>query len=90
MIYCKKIVDASNYNTGYATLRQLSFGYLDMAWHSLEKPFEGDVRAFEKEAMAHVQLLPVVPAACMSTSFGHIFFQGGDMQQATIVINGQK
>lgn len=72
----QKIVDASNYNTGYATLRQLSFGYLDMAWHSLEKPFEGDVRAFEKEAMAHVQLLPVVPAACMSTSFGHIFSGG--------------
>lgn len=72
----QKIVDASNYNTGYATLRQLSFGYLDMAWHSLETPFNDDVRAFEQDAMAHVQLLPVVPEACMSTSFGHIFSGG--------------
>lgn len=71
-----KIVDASNYNTGYATWRQLSFGYLDMAWHSLEAPFEGDVRAFERNAMARVQLLPVVSEACMSTSFGHIFSGG--------------
>lgn len=72
----QKIVDASNYNTGYATLRQLSFGYLDMAWHSLEQPFEGDVRSFEQQAMERVQLLPVVPEACMSTSFSHIFSGG--------------
>ena len=72
----QKIVDASNYNTGYATLRQLSFGYLDMAWHSLEQPFDGDVRAFEQAAMERVQLLPVIPEACMSTSFGHIFSGG--------------
>jgi len=72
----QKIVDASNYNTGYATLRQLSFGYLDMAWHSLEQPFNGDVRAFEQTAMERVQLLPVVPETCMSTSFGHIFSGG--------------
>ncbi|SFL47462.1 peptidyl-dipeptidase Dcp [Porphyromonadaceae bacterium KH3CP3RA] len=72
----QKIVDASNYNAGYATLRQLSFGYLDMAWHSLEAPFEGDVRAFEQDAMARVQLLPVVPETCMSASFSHIFSGG--------------
>ena len=72
----QKIIDASNYNVGYLTLRQLSFGYLDMAWHSLSKPFNGDVPGFEQEAMARVQLLPVVPEACMSTAFGHIFSGG--------------
>lgn len=72
----QKIIDASNYNTGYLTLRQLSFGYLDMAWHSLTEPFTGDVPGFEQEAMARVQLLPVVSEACMSTSFGHIFSGG--------------
>lgn len=72
----QKIVDASNYNTGYLTLRQLSFGYLDMAWHSLETPFEGDVRTFEQEAMGRVQLLPVVVETSLSTSFGHIFSGG--------------
>lgn len=71
------IVDASNFNVGYATLRQLSFGYLDMAWHSIEKPFEGgDVEDFEREAMSKVQLLPYVPGTCMSTSFTHIFSGG--------------
>ena len=72
----QKIIDASNYNVGYLTLRQLSFGYLDMAWHSLTEPFSGNVPAFEQAAMARVQLLPVVPEACMSTAFGHIFSGG--------------
>ena len=77
----QNIIDASNFNVGYATLRQLSFGYLDMAWHSLEKPFEAidnvtPIRSFERDAMARVQLLPIVPEACMSTSFSHIFSGG--------------
>lgn len=72
----QKIIDASNYNTGYTTLRQLSFGYLDMAWHSIEKPFDGDIRQFEQNAMARVQLLPVVPQTSMSVQFGHIFSGG--------------
>lgn len=77
----QNIIDASNFNVGYATLRQLSFGYLDMAWHSLKKPFETvgndtPVRSFERDAMAKVQLIPTVPEACMSTSFSHIFSGG--------------
>ena len=72
----QKIIDAANYNTGYLTLRQLSFGYLDMAWHTLKQPFNGDVREFEQEAMRPVQLLPVVPETSMSTAFGHIFSGG--------------
>ena len=76
----QSIVDASNYNVGYATLRQLSFGYLDMAWHSLKKPFvEEDIssiRNFETLAMKRVQLLPVLEETCMSTSFNHIFSGG--------------
>lgn len=72
----RKIVDAANYNTGYLTLRQLSFGYLDMAWHTLKQPFNGDVREFEQKAMRPVQLLPVVPETSMSTAFGHIFSGG--------------
>lgn len=72
----QKIIDAANYNTGYLTLRQLSFGYLDMAWHTLQQPFDGDVREFEQKAMRPVQLLPVVPETSMSTAFGHIFSGG--------------
>lgn len=72
----QKIIDASNYNIGYLSLRQLSFGLLDMAWHTLKQPFNGDIRAFEQKAMEPVQLLPIVPEAAMSTSFGHIFSGG--------------
>ncbi len=72
----QKIIDASNYNVGYATLRQLSFGYLDMAWHSLDKAEDFDIRQFEQKAMQKVQLLPVVAEASMSTAFGHIFSGG--------------
>lgn len=72
----QKLVDAANFNTGYLCYRQLSFGYLDMAWHTMEKPFDGDVKDFERQAMAKTALLPVVDGTNMSTSFGHIFSGG--------------
>ena len=72
----QKIIDAANYNAGYLCLRQLSFGYLDMAWHTQEKPFSGDVRVFEQNAIKRVQLLSVVPETCVSTALGHIFSGG--------------
>jgi peptidyl-dipeptidase Dcp len=72
----QKLVDASNFNAGYLCYRQLSFGYLDMAWHTQQKSFDGDVKNFEKEAMASTALLPVVDGSNMSTAFGHIFSGG--------------
>jgi peptidyl-dipeptidase Dcp len=72
----KKLVDAANYNAGYMCYRQLSFGYLDMAWHTLQQPYTGDVIAFERKAMDKTALLPVVEGTNMSTSFGHIFSGG--------------
>lgn len=71
-----KLVDASNFNAGYLCYRQLSFGYLDMAWHTQQKPFEGDVKDFEKKAMSSTALLPVIDGTSMSTAFGHIFSGG--------------
>lgn len=72
----QRLVDSSNFNVGYACLRQLSFGLLDMAWHTLDTPFDGDVRAFEKQAWEKAQILPEVEQTCMSTQFGHIFAGG--------------
>lgn len=72
----EKIRRAANFNTGYLTLRQLSFGYLDMAWHTLTKEFEGDVRNFELEAWKNTQVLPPVDGALMSVQFNHIFSGG--------------
>lgn len=72
----QKLIDASNFNTGYACCRQVSFGLLDMAWHTITKPFEGDVVAFEKKAWAPSAVVPEVPEACMSTNFSHLFAGG--------------
>lgn len=72
----KSLVDASNFNAGYLCCRQLSFGFLDMAWHTLEEPFGGDVNAFEKEAWAKTVIVPEIPEALMSSQFGHIFSGG--------------
>jgi peptidyl-dipeptidase Dcp len=71
-----KIIEAGNFQSGYATVRQLSFGMNDMAWHTIENPVVKDVAEFEKEAMKPTELLPKVDGSCMSTAFGHIFDGG--------------
>ena len=72
----QKIKDSSNFLEGIATLRQLSFGMLDMAYHANDPGELKNVKEFEKEAFADTQLYPDVKDNCMSTAFSHIF-QGG-------------
>jgi len=72
----QKIKDSATFHEGMKTLRQLSFGMLDMAWHGSDPSKIKNVKAFEKEAFALTKLFPDVPENCMSTSFSHIF-QGG-------------
>jgi len=72
----QKIKDAENFNIANFSLRQLSFGFLDMAWHTLEIPYTGDVIKFEKEAMSKTQILPVINEVSMSPTFNHIFAGG--------------
>ena len=71
-----KLIEASNYNAGYACYRQLSFGFLDMAWHTLNSNYDGDVIAFEHQAMDKTAVLPTVDGTSMSVSFSHIFSGG--------------
>ncbi|HYQ58552.1 MAG TPA: M3 family metallopeptidase [Draconibacterium sp.] len=71
-----KIVDSQNYLAGYLSVRQLSFGYLDMAWHSLETPYEGSVKDFEEQAWKKTQIFPEIDGVCMSTQFSHLFSGG--------------
>jgi peptidyl-dipeptidase Dcp len=73
--YVEKIKESASFLEGMATLRQLSFGILDMAYHAKSQTID-DVKAFEKQAMASTSLYPDVAGNCMSTSFSHIF-QGG-------------
>lgn len=72
----QKIKDQATFLEGMATLRQLSFGLLDMAWHSSSPDEIKDVVAFENEAFKGTDLYPSVAESCMSTAFSHIF-QGG-------------
>ncbi len=70
------IIAAELFQSGYATVRQLSFGYNDMAWHSLVAPVTGSVTLFEDDAMASTELFPKVDGSCVSTAFSHIFDGG--------------
>ncbi|PIF05890.1 MAG: peptidase M3 [Draconibacterium sp.] len=72
----QKIIDSKNYLAGYLSNRQLSFGYLDMAWHTLKEPFDGNVKNFEEKAWSKTQLFPRIEEVCMSTQFGHLFAGG--------------
>jgi peptidyl-dipeptidase Dcp len=72
----RRIKDSSNFMEGMATLRQLSFGFLDMAWHAQDPSGIKDVKTFELKAFADTQLFEDTPDTCMSTAFAHIF-QGG-------------
>ena len=71
-----KVRNAASYMDGYQTVRQISFGLLDMAYHANNPSNIDDVQAFEKNAFNPTELYPSVENNMMSTSFSHIF-QGG-------------
>ncbi|MEM9339751.1 MAG: M3 family metallopeptidase [Bacteroidota bacterium] len=74
-----RIKKSATYHEAYATVRQISFGLLDMAWHSLsedEAKSINDVYAFEREAFEPTELFPEVSGANMSVQFSHIFAGG--------------
>ena len=71
-----KVRNASSYMDGYQTVRQLSFGLLDMAYHANNPSAITDVQAFERAAFEPTELYPTVENSVMSSSFSHIF-QGG-------------
>ncbi|WP_335976988.1 M3 family metallopeptidase [Gaetbulibacter jejuensis] len=73
----EKIKASATFHEGMQTLRQLSFGLLDMSWHANEAPETiNSVKAHEQKAFENTKLYPDVAENCMSTSFSHIF-QGG-------------
>jgi peptidyl-dipeptidase Dcp len=74
--FVEKIKESASFLEGMATLRQLSFGLLDMAFHSNNPTEIYDIKEFEKAAFEGTSLYPDVTENCMSVSFSHIF-QGG-------------
>jgi Zn-dependent oligopeptidase len=71
-----KIKESASFQEGIATMRQLSFGLLDMGWHGQDPTNIKDIKTFEIEQFAATQLYPDVKENAMSTAFSHIF-QGG-------------
>jgi len=73
----EKIKESATFHEGMQTLRQLSFGLLDMSWHGSESPETiKHVKDFETEIFKSTSLYPATKETCMSTAFAHIF-QGG-------------
>ncbi|MDD2986794.1 M3 family metallopeptidase [Flavobacterium sp.] len=74
--YVEKIKESASFQEGMATMRQISFGLLDMAFHSNDPKDITNIKAFEEAAFKNTLLYPDVAENCMSVSFSHIF-QGG-------------
>ena len=72
----QKIKESASFQEGMATMRQLSFGLLDMGWHGQDPSNVKDIKTFETEQFSATQLYPEVIENAMSTAFSHIF-QGG-------------
>lgn len=71
-----KIVRSQNYLSGYYQVRQLQFGLLDMAWHTLKSVPEESTVDFESAVTDKTAVMPKVPGTAISPSFGHIFSGG--------------
>jgi peptidyl-dipeptidase Dcp len=74
--FIDRIKEASTFNEGYACERQLGFGFLDMAWHTITSPCERKVEDLEKEIMRKTDLFPEILTSSISCSFTHLFGGG--------------
>lgn len=73
--YVDKIIDSSRFGAAYACLRQLNFGLLDMAWHTVTAPVT-DAQDFENKATESVAMFAPVDGMMLSPQFSHIFSGG--------------
>ncbi len=74
--FVDKIRKEKKFQAGLFSLRQLSFGFLDMAWHAGDPALIKDVEAFEEKVLAPTTFFPRQPGTSVSTSFSHIFAGG--------------
>ncbi|MEY3941923.1 MAG: hypothetical protein RIR07_809, partial [Bacteroidota bacterium] len=70
-----RIAQSQTFLEGLATVRQLGFGLLDMAWHDA-RTAPTDLEALERAAFAPVDVWPTVDGSFISPSFSHIFAGG--------------
>lgn len=74
--FIEQIKKSATHLEGLQTLRQLSFGLLDMAWHTNPITDTTNIELFEKQAIKDTEIYPEIPNICTSTSFSHIFSGG--------------
>ncbi len=70
-----RIVASSQYGAAYACFRQLGFGMLDLAWHTITDPVQ-DPEKFENEALESVSMFEPIAGTMFAPTFGHIFSGG--------------
>ena len=71
-----RIISSRNFLAGYACLRQVSLGLLDMAYYTLKQPFDADIITFEKAAWREAIITKQLPDTCMTVQFSHIMAGG--------------
>ena len=74
----EKFIKAGQYGAAYATIRQLNFGYLDMAYHTIEEALRASDSGtdFEDVAIEQIKIFPRLEGTMISPAFGHIFSGG--------------
>lgn len=70
-----RLVASSQFGAAYACLRQLMFGYIDMAWHTIDRPVD-DPLQFENDSYSQVAIFPYIDGTMVSPQFNHIFSGG--------------
>jgi len=70
-----RLIASQRYGAAYACMRQLMFGFLDMAWHTTKAPVN-DAIAFETTAIEPVKIFEPVDGTMTSAQFSHIFAGG--------------
>lgn len=74
--YINKIVESKNYLAGYSQLRQLEYGLIDMAWHTLTEVPSEDAVTFENNVRKATAIMPIIEGTASSPTFSHIFAGG--------------
>ncbi len=72
----EKLNASRNFQSGYASLRQVSFSLLDLSWHTDIRQHSLDPIEVEKRAFSEIQLLPAIENTNFSVGFSHIFAGG--------------
>lgn len=71
-----KLKNSKNFLAGYASLRQVSFCYVDLAWHDTSATDVPSTLEVEEKVLAPISVLPRIPDTNFSVGFAHIFAGG--------------